>query len=171
MGTSGGTLVSDGWTNVQNRPIINFLAVTPDGAMFMDGMDTSGQVKDADFIAEELQKRIESIGAEDIVQVVTDSAGNCVAAREKLASKFTSIVFSPCAAHCLDLLLEDIGKLTWVKDVIADGHDIVKFITNHQSPLAYFRSHSELELLKPGETRFASYFIMLNRLKAHFRKL
>lgn len=165
LATQGGTLVSDGWTNVQNRPIINFLVVTADGAMFVDGVDTSGQVKDADFIAEELGKRIESLGPENVVQVVTDSAGNCVAAREKLAGKYKSIVFSPCAAHCLDLLLEDIGKLAWVKDVIAEGHDIVKFITNHQSSLAYFRTHSELELLKPGETRFASYFIMLNRLK------
>ena len=165
MATRGGTLISDGWTNVQNRPIINFLVVTPDGAMFMDGIDTSGQIKDAEFIAAEVQKRIESLGPENVVQVVTDSAGNCVAARQNLAGKFKSVVFSSCAAHCLDLLLQYIGKLTWVKDVIAEGHDIVKFITNHQSPLAYFRSHSKLELLKPGETRFASYFVMLIRLK------
>ena len=41
MSVTGATLVSDGWTNVQNRPIINYLAVTPDGAMFIDGSDTS----------------------------------------------------------------------------------------------------------------------------------
>ncbi len=164
LSTTGGTLVSDGWTNVQNRAIINFLVVTGDGAMFVDGVDTSGQIKDADFIAVELEKRIDSIGRDNIVQVVTDSAGNCVAARDKLALKYKSIVFSPCSAHCLDLLLEDIGKLSWARDVITKGHDVVKFITNHQSPLDYFRSRSTVELLKPGETRFASFFVMLQRL-------
>lgn len=166
LSTTGGTLVSDGWTNVQNRAIINFLLVTGDGAMFVDGVDTSGQIKDADFIATELAKRIDSIGSDNIVQVVTDSAGNCVAARNKLAVKYTSIAFSPCTAHCLDLLLEDIGKLCWVRDIIIRGHEVVKFITNHQSPLDYFRSKSKLELLKPGETRFASNFVMMQRLMA-----
>ena len=41
----------------------------------------------------------------------------------------------------------------------------MKFITNHQQPLAFFRSHSTVELLKPGETRFASFFIMLQRVQ------
>jgi len=102
------------------------------------------------------------------VQVVTDSAGNCVAARNKLAVnlKYTSVVFSPCTAHCLYLLLEDIGKLCWARDIIIRGHEVVKFITNHQSPLDYFRSKSKLELLKPGETRFASNFVMMQRLVA-----
>lgn len=166
LSITGATLVSDGWTNVQNRAIINFLLVTPDGAMFVDGVDTTGQIKDADFIAIELTKRIESIGSDNIVQVVTDSAGNCVAARNKLAVKYPSIVFSPCTAHCIDLLLEDIGKLCWARDIISKGHEIVKFITNHQSPLDYFRSKSTVELLKPGETRFASNFVMMQRLMA-----
>ena len=28
------------------------------------------------------------------------------------------IVFSPCTAHCLDLLLEDIGRLQWAAEII-----------------------------------------------------
>jgi len=164
MSVTGATVVSDGWTSVQNRPIINYLAVTPDGAMFVDGTDTSGEVKDAQFIADEIKLRIESIGKENVVQVVTDSAGNCVAARNILSVTYPGIVFSPCTAHCLDLLLEDIGKLPWAASTIETGHKIVKFITNHQGALAKFRTHSKVELLKPGETRFASFFIMLQRV-------
>lgn len=47
MKTTGATLISDGWTNVQNRPMIKCLLVTGDGAMFVDGVNTSGQIKDA----------------------------------------------------------------------------------------------------------------------------
>jgi len=80
-------------------------------------------------------------------------------------AKFPSIVCSPCTAHCLDLLLEDIGKQKWIRDVIDGAHNIVKFVANHHAALAYFRSHSRLELLKPVETRFATNFIMLQRLQ------
>jgi len=54
--------------------------------------------------------------------------------------------------------------LAWAATIISDGHRIVKFITIHQASLAHFRKKSTLELLKPGATRFASYFIMLQRL-------
>lgn len=164
MSVTGGTLVTDGWTNVQNRPIINYLAVTPDGAMFIDGTDTSGETKNAQFIADDIKRNIELLGEANIVQVVTDSAGNCVAARKILSECYPGIIFSPYTAHCLDLLLVDIGKLAWTAPIISDGHRIVKFITNHQAPLAQFRKKSTLELLKPGATRFASYLIMLQRL-------
>jgi len=96
--------------------------------------------------------------------VVTDSAGNCTAARNLLSEAYPGIVFSPCTAHCIDLLLEDIGKFHWVSYVIDKGHRVIKFITNHQASHAHFRKRSTIELLKPGETRFASFFIMLDRL-------
>ena len=163
--SQGVTLVSDGWTNVQSRPIINFLMVASEGAMFLAANDTSGKEKNAEYIAQLLGEQIEKIGQEKVVQVVMDSAASCVAAGKLVMKKFPRIVSSPCTAHCLDLLLEDIGKLQWVGSVIDQGHNVVKFLTNHQQALAYFRSHASLELLKPGDTRFATNFIMLQRLQ------
>lgn len=163
--SQGVTLVSDGWTSVQNRPIINFLMVSSEGAMFLSAIDTSGKEKNAEYIAEMLEVQIEKIGKEKVVQVVMDSAASCVAAGKLVMKKFPSIVCSPCTAHCLDLLLEDISRLQWVGAVIDQGHEVVKFLTNHQQALAYYRSHASLELLKPGDTRFATQFIMLQRLQ------
>jgi hypothetical protein len=56
------------------------------------------------------------------------------------------------------------GKLDWVSSVIVEARTTLKFITNHHKSLALFRSMSKLELLKPGETRFATNFIMLQRM-------
>ena len=137
LSTTGGTLASDGWSNIQNRPVINCLLVTGDGAMFIDAVDTSGEVKDSAFIADELARNIHSVDADNIVQVVTDSVG----ARKLLQQRFKGIVFSPCTAHCLDLALEDIGKLRWTSNIITEGRAVVKFITNHHKSLAIFRQH------------------------------
>lgn len=76
----GCTVTSDGWSNTQNRPLLNVLAVTATGAAFVKAVDSSGEVKDAQYIADELCKVIEDIGPETVVHVVTDNAGNCKAA-------------------------------------------------------------------------------------------
>ena len=41
------------------------------------------------------------------------------------------IFWTPCAAHCLDLMLEDIGKIPKVKRVIQRGIKLVGYIYNH----------------------------------------
>lgn len=56
----------------------------------------------------------------------------------------------PCAAHCLDLLLEDIGKLPWAKAITDGANDIANFMKNHQMALAMFRRRSSKEIIKPG---------------------
>jgi hypothetical protein len=155
------TITSDGWSDTRNRPLLNVLMVTPKGEKFLESVDASGDTKDADFIAQVVGKAIEDVGAETVVQVCMDSAAVCKATGRKLEARFPHITFTPCTLHCLDLLLEDMGKLDWVSSVIAEARTALKFITNHHKSLALFRSLSKLELLKPRETRFATNFIML----------
>ena len=33
-------------------------------------------------------------------------------------AEFPTVVWTPCASHCPDMLMEDIGKLRWVKKVV-----------------------------------------------------
>lgn len=54
-------------------------------------------------------------------QVCTDSASSCKRAGEIIMAKYRHITWAPCAAHCVDLLLEDIGKLPWVSPTIDDA--------------------------------------------------
>jgi hypothetical protein len=60
--TQGCTLTSDGWSNTQHRPLLNFLIVTTKGNMFLGARDTSGETKSADFIAQELLDKIREVG-------------------------------------------------------------------------------------------------------------
>ena len=56
------------------------------------------------------------IGAENVVQVVTDNGANYKAAGRILMERFPSLYWTPCAAHCLDLMLEGIGGMVEFKD-------------------------------------------------------
>ena len=46
-----------------------------------------------------------------MVPVVTDGASAFVVAGELLMEKRKKLFWNPCAAHCIDLMLKDIGKL------------------------------------------------------------
>jgi hypothetical protein len=70
------------------------------------------------------------------------------------------VTYTPCTAHCIDLLLEDIGKLDWAAITISIFRGVVKFLTNHQASLAIFREHSGKELLCPGEIPVAHTILL-----------
>jgi len=161
---TGGTIVSDGWSNVRCKPLINFILVCTKGDVFLDSTDTSGEDKTSQYIADAIIKQIDAVGPLKVIQVLTDSASNCKSSWPIIEAKFPHITCGPCTAHCLDLLLEDLRKIDWIKDSFREGRDMVTFITTHHKSLAIFRSHSSLELLKPNDTRFCTEFISHSRL-------
>ena len=161
----GGTLALDGWTSVSSRPLMNAMLVSPVGELFLGGVDTSGKEKDAVYMATVIEKFIEQVGDKNIIQVCTDNAPVMLNAGKFIKSLYLSIFIQGCAAHAMDLLLEDWGKMKWVKDLLDRAKNLVKFIKIRQMPLAVFRKHeAALSLLMPGQTRFASHYIMISRL-------
>ncbi len=161
---TGVTITSDGWSDVRKRPLLNLLLVSPKGEMFLKAVDTRGETKDAAYIAGQLIDCIREVGADSVIQVVTDSAAVCKAAGKLVEQEFSWITWTPCTPHCLDLLLEDVGKLPWAAEVVVEAKVVVKFITNHHWSQVLFCKKSALDLLKSGDTHFATNFIMLDRM-------
>ena len=65
--------------------------------------------------------------------------------------RYPSVVWSPCTPHCLDLFLEDIGKLEWANAVVLEGFAVVKCVTNHGFTFGKMAELSpDKKLLKPG---------------------
>ncbi|KAI5084420.1 hypothetical protein GOP47_0000589 [Adiantum capillus-veneris] len=88
------------------------------------------------FIWKHIRQAILEVGAEHVVQVITDNASNCKAMRE----------------------------LGWVKDILNQGLSIINFINGKVRVLAIYRTYSDLELKKPSATRFAAMWLLLERL-------
>ena len=161
----GGTLALDGWTSVSSRPLCNAMLVSPAGELFLGSVDTTGKEKTAEYMASIMDKFIDQVGPHNIVQVCTDNASSMLKASQIVTQKYPHIYIQGCAAHAMDLLLEDWGKATWVKEAVRKAKYLVKFVRNRQMPLAVFRKHeAKFNLLLPGQTRFASNFIMVDRL-------
>jgi hypothetical protein len=105
------TVMSDGWTDGKGRSILNFLVNCPKGTMFIKNVDASAYTKDAQLLCELLDGFIREIVPRYVVQVITDNVTNYVVAERMLMERYPSLYLSPCAAHCIDLMLEDMGKL------------------------------------------------------------
>lgn len=75
------------------------------------------------------------------------------------------LFWTPCAAHCVDLMLEEIGGIPKVKRACRRGVTIVGFIYNHTMTLNLMRKFTKkVELVRSGITRFATHFLTLQRL-------
>ena len=73
-------------------------------------VDASAHVKDAALLCGLLDEFIQEIRPQHVVQVITDNAANYVDAGRMLMARYPTLFWTPCAAHCLDLILEDLGK-------------------------------------------------------------
>lgn len=72
---------------------------------------------------------VEEVGEEHVVQVITDNAANNKAASELLMQKWKNLFWTPCAAHYIDLMLEDFEKkIPLHKDTMATGKKITIYI-------------------------------------------
>ena len=92
-----------------------------------------------------------------------------------LQKKRPNLYWTPCAAHCIDLILEDIGKLPNIKRTLERAISLNDCIYNRSGLLNMMRHFTgQRELLRPSKTRFATAFITLSRLheqKNNLRKM
>ena len=145
--------MSDSWTDQKGRTLINFLVSCPKGTMFIKSVDASAQIKDARILCDLLDVFILEVGEQHVVQVITDNAANYVATGRMLMDRHPTLFWTPCVAHCIDLMLEDIGKIPFVKDIVDSSKSITKFIYNHSSMLSLMRRFTNnKELVRPTIT-------------------
>jgi hypothetical protein len=137
------TVMSDGWTDRKGRSLLNFLVHCPRGTMFIKSIDASAHVKDAKFLCELMDAFIQEISMHNVVQIITDNAANYVVVGRLLMERHRSLFWTPCAAHCIDLMLEDMGKTSFIKEVIDQARSVPKFIYNHIFVLSLMRRHTK----------------------------
>ena len=98
--------------------------------MFIKAIDASGSglIVTGAFIYGHIQEVVLMVGVQNVVQVVTDDGSNCVSMGSMLEDEFPSIAWTSCASHCLDLLIEDIGKIFWVDAIFKTALSMVRFL-------------------------------------------
>ncbi|XP_029127873.1 uncharacterized protein LOC109801981 [Cajanus cajan] len=162
----GCTIMTDGWTDKKRKTILNFLVNSPLGTIFLKSIDASKISKIDDKIFKMLADVVEEVGEENVVHIVTDNAANYKAVGEMLMKKRTKLYWTPCAAHCIDLILEDFEKkIPLHSETIASGRKITSYIYGRTSLIVLLHKFTKgSDLIRPGLTRFATSYLTLGCL-------
>jgi len=115
-------------------------------------------------LADLLEKQIDKVGKEHVVQIVTNNGANFKAAGRLLMERIPHLFWTPCAAHRLDLLLEDIGKIKEFHTCINMAQKVTRFMYKHGRVLDLMRNKIGGDLVRPAVTRFATSFLTLASL-------
>ncbi|XP_034592935.1 uncharacterized protein [Setaria viridis] len=161
---TGCSIMTDAWTDRRGRSLMNLVAHCSRGVCFLEAIDASMEVHDGKYIYSLVSSCIDDIGPEKIVQVVTDNASNNIAASKLLKLKYPHIFWTACAAHSIDLMLEDISKISMVHNIIRDAKAITNLLYAHTRLLAIMRQYTKVDLVRAGTTRFATSYLNLRSL-------
>ena len=98
--------------------------------MFLKSIDASDNIKDNKYIYSLLKDVIKEVEEANVVQIVSNNGSPFVKAGKLLMKKY-NLYWTSCAAHCIDLMFEDIGKRESVFNLITNARKITNFIYNH----------------------------------------
>ena len=125
----GVTIVRDGGSDLQRRPIITFMAINESGPMFLKSIDEYGEIKDNDFIVKHMRDVIMEVGPKNVVKIIGDNATICKTTSIIIESQFSSIYWTPCVVHTLNLALKNICS---TKNTERNNDLIKNFLGSHK---------------------------------------
>ena len=79
--------------------------------VYHSSVDTTNTPKTTNYIFSLMDKIVEEVGKENVVQVVIDNETSFKVVDMLLMEKRKHLFWSPCATHCIDLMLENIAKI------------------------------------------------------------
>jgi len=100
----GCSIIADRQKGDGEGSIISFLVYCPRCTMFLKSVDTSTERADLLAIFDQV---IREVGPKNVVQFITDIDPRYKATVKILEERYGTFVWSPCAVHCIDLMLEN----------------------------------------------------------------
>ncbi|GJV26183.1 putative reverse transcriptase domain-containing protein [Tanacetum coccineum] len=161
----GCSIMTDAWSDRKRRSIMNLCVNSRMGTVFLSSKECSGEAHTSEYIYEYVDACIQEVGAEHVVQIVTDNASNNMGAAALLKVTRPKIFWTSCATHTINLMLEGIGALPRFKKILDQAKKLTIFIYSHHKTLAMMRDFTKRkDIVRPGVTRFASSFLTLQSL-------
>ncbi|XP_049873495.1 uncharacterized protein LOC126372036 [Pectinophora gossypiella] len=162
-------LQCDGWSNIRNEGIINFIISRPEPA-FVKFLNTEDNRHTSDYISQEVIKIMEEYGQHKFFVLIGDNAKNMQLAFKKVLDIYPHVIPLGCVAHGLHLLCQDFIKCNSVNSFSASVTNIIKSIKNSQLLCTLYNKivqekHCGEQLKLPCKTRWGSNATSLESFK------
>lgn len=139
------TIGFDGFKTEIGTHVVNVTETSGNISAFVACIDPEGQRENGEFYAHAICEQLE-LGAKAVNRPVEEVYAGCVAdnvsynrtAFDILRGKYPKLIFFGCAAHCFDLMSEDLAILDAFDQLLSVAKDITKFVHNHKYVSAEF---------------------------------
>ncbi|CAA7045367.1 unnamed protein product [Microthlaspi erraticum] len=156
---TGCSVLVEEQSNEKGLKVLNFLVYCPEKVVFLRSVDAS------DSLLVIFREVVEEIGPANVVQVITKCDDHYAAAGKQLMLEYPSLYWVPCAAHCIDKILEEFGKLGWISETIDQARAVTRFVYNRSDVLNLMKKFtSGNDILQPGFSNSATDFATLCRI-------
>ncbi|CAN6162806.1 unnamed protein product [Urochloa humidicola] len=163
----GCSVILDSWKSRCGKRFISVYVHCGEGMLFLRSMDISTIFDDVDELAAMVCHVIEDVGACNIVQVIINDVSPYMQATEHAVLKKyeQAFIFTVCADHCINLLLENIAALDNVKDVLVKAKEITRFVYGHALPMELKRLYiRDAEIISNSNLKCVAVFDTLEKL-------
>lgn len=171
---TGCSVMVDRWMDETGRTVINFFVYCPKGTLFLKSVDAS-EITSPESLVNLFDAVVHEVGQKNIVNFLTDASPDYKAAGKLLTEKYKTFFCTTCGVHCIDLMLENIGKMDIIKEVLGKTKQITQFTYNNPWALNLLRKKTGgRDIIQLATTRFASIFLTLQNiltLKGHLHQL
>nr|GLL29490.1 uncharacterized protein LOC109152037 [Ipomoea trifida] len=171
----GCSLMMDKWTDRRGRSFINILVNCSLGSYFLESVDVSKDMVDANKMLELFETFVNQVGKDKVVQVISDNASENVRAGKGLMEEYPNLYWTSCAAHCINLMFKDIFEIRHFSMAYKRALKLSVYIHSKTKLLNWLRKYTgKRDLVKFAKTRFATEFLTFKRLheqKNNLRKL
>ncbi|RWR95498.1 hypothetical protein CKAN_02484700 [Cinnamomum micranthum f. kanehirae] len=166
---TGCSIMAESWMDGEQKSLMNFLVYCGRGVLFLKSVDTSAIRKNADALLEIFDEVVSLVGPRNVVQFITDNDAIYEAAGKKLTTKYGTFYWTPCAAHCIDLIFEDMASPNLFPknaETIETAKKVTRFIYNHAYVLNLMKRDytNGRDLVRPASTKSATNSISLQCL-------
>lgn len=148
-------LTQDGWSSVQNDPIIAHSFFDGEKNHLLNLKDSGTNKKDADYCFELLDEAIQEIQRDlnkQVFGVCTDNEAKMVKLRQLVRKKYPNMIVYGCGAHYLNLLQGDVENPAVLKHII----QIQKHFRNVHAAHGQLKEKGGCQPQLPNDTRWNS---------------
>jgi hypothetical protein len=150
-------MVSDGWSNINQESVQNFIICTPK-PLFFDAIYSGEESHTAVWTSNQIIQQMELIGIDKFSAVITDTASVMKAAWRIIEEKHPSIICLGCNSHVTNLLIGDILKINQIKTVVDNAKKVVNYFKIHTQAASKLKRiqqenyNKEIALILPALT-------------------
>ncbi|MCL7031693.1 hypothetical protein MKW94_008692 [Papaver nudicaule] len=162
---TGCSVIADRSKDRTGRLVVKIFVYCSKGTMFLKAFDAS-QISESPLALLDLfDTVVQDVGPKNIVNFVTDTTPNFKVAGKMLVDRYKTFFWSACAVHCIDLMLEELGKMENVKEIFVKAKRISQFIYNNSWVYNLMKKRTGgRDIVRHSISRFTTNFLTLENI-------